>query len=45
MKTQEVALPDRLAKQVKELVEPDWFLNGRSVGSSSSRGKPPEVIQ
>ena len=27
MKTLEVALPDRLAKQVRELVEQGWFLD------------------
>ena len=27
MKTLEVALPDRLAKRVKELVEEGWFLD------------------
>ena len=27
MKTLEIALPDRLAKQLKELVEQGWFLS------------------
>ncbi len=31
MKTLEVALPDRLAKQVKELVEQGWFLDEAEV--------------
>ncbi|MCP3964086.1 MAG: CopG family transcriptional regulator [bacterium] len=31
MKTLEVALPDRLAKQVKQLVEQGWFLDEAEV--------------
>ncbi len=31
MKTLEVALPDRLAKQVKQLVDQGWFLDEAEV--------------